>query len=183
MQTKNNNEKVPKKKEPNKAVAVIIFIGLIIFILYLSGVFKSEKEEPIAVVSTETDFKNAVKRIFGQPKGSESSGVVKIIYSESESAVHYNFYPVGLFKYENELGVELASEIRKLYEVGGKFNNITFQVNGLFQDKYGKSQWLRILSFEFTKSIYNRINWDNFLDQDLLKVVQNVKWFRREAIK
>ena len=43
MGTKNNNEKVPKKKEPNKAVAVIILIGLIIFVLYLSGVFKSER--------------------------------------------------------------------------------------------------------------------------------------------
>lgn len=182
MGTKNNVEQ-PKKKEANKAVAIIIFIGFIILVLYLSGVFKSEKEEPIAIVSTETDFKNAVKRIFGQPKGTESSGVAKIIYSESDSAIHYNFYPVGLFKYEDELGVELASKIRRLYEVGGKFNSIVFLIRGLFQDKYGKSQWLPILSLEFTRPIYNRINWDNFIKQDLLKVAKNVTWFRREAIK
>ena len=141
------------------------------------------KEEPIAPISTETDFKNAVKRIFGQPTGSESSGVGSIRYGEDNSVIHYMFYPVGFFKYEDELGVELASKIRKLYGVGGKFNNITFLIEGLFQDKYGKSQWLPILSFEFTKPIYNRINWQNFINQDLLKVAKNVTWFRKEAVK
>lgn len=158
----------------------ILMVGLAcLFLINCIG----KKEEPIAPISTATDFKSAVRRIFGQPTGSESSGVGRIQYGEDSSVVHYKFYPLGLSKYENELGIELASNIRKLYEVGGKFNSITFFIEGLFRDKYGKTKWLPIVSFEFTKPIYNRINWANFFEGDLLKVAKNITWFRKEAVR
>ena len=168
-----------KKKEPPKILTFIIVISVIIFILYLSGVFKSEKKLPLQPVSSESTFRRAVMEIFGTQRNHKSSGVGSIQYTETDVYIQYNFYPLGLFNYETELGVELVPKIRKLYKLSGKFDNIAFLIQGPFQDKYGNLTWKPVVSFEFSRETFNKINWENFLNQDLLKVSKNITWSRK----
>ena len=159
--------------------AKVLVLGFVCFVLIFCGVSK----EPVAPISNAAEFHDAVIKIFEGYQSGDESGVATVSYDKESSVINYDFFPLGMFKYEDELGVELATKIKRLYEIGGEFNSITFLIHGPFQDAYGKNQWKPILSFEFSKQIYNKINWDNFVSQDLLKVAQNVEWFRRGSVK
>jgi hypothetical protein len=148
-----------------------------LFCLFLIGCSLEEKD--ILPNTSAESFKAAVEDIFGLSKSELSSGIGRIQYSKDESVINYHFYPTGYFKFEDELGVDLAPKIKRLYEIGGEFDRITFLIKGYFEDKYGKGEWLPVLSFEFNKTIYYKVNWENFLKQNLLEVSENVKWFRR----
>ena len=122
----------------------------------------------------------SIKKIFGVAKKADDSGIVRIYYTETDCSIDYRFFPLGLFlKYEGELGVKLAPNIKKLYKTDDQIMNLSIDVISPFQDKYGNMTWELVVSFEFTRDIFNRINWSRFLESDLLKVAENVVWHRR----
>lgn len=182
------------KKRKTLWIILGSIFGLIL-ILIIIGIFAPELEkyereleakkakEASPPPSPETVFIKNMEKIFGKPKKIENSGVVSIQYGKTDSAMRYNFYPLGPFKHEDELGIHLAPKIKKLYETSEEFDSIVFVVHGPLQDSYGNIAWKPILSFEFDRSVYNRIVWEKFINQDLLKVAKNVEWFRRGAGK
>ncbi|GAI86733.1 unnamed protein product [marine sediment metagenome] len=123
--------------------------------------------------------KNSIKKIFGVAKKPDDSGIVRIYYTETHCSIDYRFFPLGLFlKYESELGVKLAPKIKKLYETDDQIMTLSIDVISPFQDKYGNITWGLVVSFGFTRGIFNRINWSRFLDNNLLKVAEDVTWYR-----
>ena len=129
---------------------------------------------------------DSIKKIFGVAKNADDSGIVWMVYAkplhvlDPDCIIRYRFYPLGLFlKYEGELGVKLTPKIKKLYNKHEEIKNIVIRIESPFVDKYGNIAWERVVSFEFSRNLFNRINWRNFSDQDLLKVVENVTWHRR----
>lgn len=88
----------------------------------------SLEEKKIHRITSAESFKAAVEDIFGLSKSEISSGIGHIQYSKDESIINYYFYPTGFFKFEDELGVDLAPKIKKLYEIGGEFDSITFLI-------------------------------------------------------
>ncbi|MBA7496916.1 hypothetical protein ES702_07525 [subsurface metagenome] len=120
-------------------------------------------------------FKDSIKKIFGVAKKPDDSGIVRIYYTETHCSIDYRFFPLGLFfEYEGELGVKLTQKIKKLYKTNDQIMTLSIDVISPFQDKYGNMTWELVVSFEFPRYVFNRINWDRFLDNNLLKVAENV---------
>lgn len=168
--------------------SITLVLVLFVVFLILWGVLTSppeeEKIEQVKQIekikpseTPEISFKKAVRKIFSTPKKEKDSGVTQIIYSKDQCVIHYNYFPLGFFKYEEELGNDLSSKIKKLYETES-IDKIYFLINGPFQDKYGNLSWKPIVAFDFDRELFNKINWKNFLNSDLLKVAKNVNWFR-----
>jgi len=152
-------------------LAIIIIAGLI----WISGLFKGKKAPEPSTLTLQA----SVMQIFGSPKGQDDSGVIKVIPGEKDCAIHYRFFPLGMFGFEKELGSDLAPKIKTFYQKDGRAENLTFLVLGPFDDAYGNRKWNPVVSFEFTREIYNRINWQNFLNSDLLSITDNIIWMRK----
>ncbi len=161
--------------KPKKILTSAIIIASVVFVLYLLGVFE-RKEAP----STPG---RSVWEILGRPDRTEDSGVVMVEYQQPDCIIHYNFYPHGKSKYEEELGLELAPKLKKLFEKDERIGNVFVTILGLFTDTYGNTGWKPVLYFEFARETFNNISWDRFIKKDFLEVVKNLKWFRKDILK
>jgi len=164
---------IRKKGNNVKIIGFLILMVLIFSIWVIIKLIPREKD------SLQISFEENVKKIFGVPTNQDDSGVTEVYYEEIDSAIHYHLYPSGLTSFKKEVGIKLASDIKKLYKKDNRAGNITFLILAPFQNKYGNTSWRPVLSFEFTRDLYTKINWDNFLKQDLLNVVRNLEWFRK----
>jgi hypothetical protein len=135
------------------------------------------KAEEMAKKET-AKVEDSIKKIFEAKKAGDS-GVVSIRYAKPNCTVHYDLFPLGLFKYEDELGMKLMPKIKKLYQKHAEIENVIILIRGPFQDRYGNMTWEPVVSFEFTRDVLNQINWSRFFNKDLLKVAENVVWHRK----
>lgn len=122
-----------------------------------------------------------VRQIFGRPEKIEDSGVIFVEYTQPDYVIHYNFYPPGKSKYEEELGNELTAKIKKLFESDENIGNAQITIFGLSTDTYGNYGWKPALYFEMDRETFNSIDWKNFRKKDLLEAVKNLKWFRKSS--
>jgi hypothetical protein len=164
---------MPKQTKPNKIIVSIIMAASVVLILCFFGVCKKDK----AVSSPKT----LVWEIFGRPDKIEDSGVVLVEYEQPECVIHYNFYPRGKSKYEEELGAELTSRLKKLFERDDNIGNAVITIFGPSTDTYGRYGWKPVLSFEFDRETFNSIDWSDFVKQNLLDAVKNLKWYRKSV--
>lgn len=139
---------------------------------------KTEKEE--ANKTTQEVHKiepqdRFVKHLGGYSKGNHDNGVIKISYEDNALFVDYRFYPVGISSIRKELGIQLASKIRKLYENESQIDTVIFNVYLPYQDKYGNEFWKPTAGFTMTRSIFDKINWNNFLTSNLLDIAEDVR--------
>lgn len=142
-----------------------------IFCLSLSDACK-KKEAPLTP-------EKLVRKIFGRPDKVEDSGVISVEYEKPNCVIHYNFYPPGKSKYEEELGAELTGKLKKLFESGKNIGNVEITIFGPHTDTYGNYGWKPTLSFEMDRETFNGIDWKNLRKQNLLEAVKNLKWFRK----
>ncbi len=154
-----------------------VVIGVAAMILSLSFCAESKKNE--APLTPE----NLVREIFGRPEKVEDSGVISVEYTKPDYVIHYSFYPPGKSKYEEELGGELTAKIKKLFESDENIGNVEITIFGLSTDSYGNYGWKPALSFEMDRDTYNNTDWKKLRKKDLLDVVKNLKWFRKEPNK
>jgi len=164
-------EDLGSKKNSNVGIGFLVILGLI-FLLWISGVFKSEKTP----LSETLSLQSSINQIFGVPKNGEDSGAIKVIPGQNICIIHYRYFPLGLFGFEKELGIELAPKIHEFYKTDNRAQNVKFIILGPFDDVYGKRKWDTVVSFEFTRGIYNRINWSIFSETNLLTVANSVTW-------
>ncbi len=120
----------------------------------------------------EDDIKDAL----GSPKDiNKDSGVTQVQKSSDGYNVTYNLYPLKGSNYNAELGIKLTQKIKKMYSDKIDVDKIQFTCNGPVEDKYGNITWKPIISFQVNRDIFEKINWDNFQDSNLINVVNDVK--------
>jgi len=120
-----------------------------------------------------------IKSIFGVPKSNNDNGIVQLQYSDQNALIHYRIFPLGaIMSYPEEIGVELASKIHKLFTENTQLNKMSIFVIFPFDDKYGNTTWKQYCSFEMTRTTHDKINWDNFASQNLLGVAENLQYYR-----
>jgi hypothetical protein len=168
---KNNSA---KKKSRNQAIyflALIIVGAIVVFILWKRGFIggKPSVQSPQQIIYS----------IFERPRDSNSSGITQATVSGDIVVIKYNFYPVGISSFQNELGIDLSDKIQIFFKNTSTYKEITILVNGPLEDKLGNMSWKPILSFKFTESLYYMTNWQNFKKQNLLDVAEDVTWFRK----
>jgi len=166
-------EKMAKRTKSNKITELIVILASVVLILCFFGICKKEK----AVSNPKT----LVWEIFGRPDKIEDSGVVLVEYEQPECVIHYNFYPRGKSKYEEELGAELTPRLKKLFERDENIGNAAITIFGPSTDTYGRYGWKPVLSFEFNRETFNSIDWSSFVKQNFLEVVKNLKWYRKSV--
>lgn len=72
------------------------------------------------------------------------------------------------------MALQLAPvQIKTLYDTNSSVDKCSFVHNIISQDDYGNSKKDVLFSYQFDRSTYNRINWDNFKSQNLVKVSKN----------
>lgn len=162
-----------KRTKPNKIIESITMVASVVLVLCFFGGCKKEKSVP--------NPKTLVWEIFGRPDKIEDSGVVLVEYEQPECVIHYNFYPRGKSKYKEELGAELTPRLKKLFKRDKNIENAVITIFGPFTDTYGRYGRKPVLSFEFGRETFNSIDWNDFVKQDLLEVVKNLRWYRKSV--
>lgn len=159
-----------KAKRP-KIIPLAISAAIVILCFSLFDACKKE-EAPLTP-------EKLVRQIFGRPEKVEDSGVISVEYEQPDCIIHYNFYPPGKSKYEEELGSELTAKIKKLFESDADIGNAQITIFGLSTDTYGNYGWKPTLYFEMDRETFNNTDWKNFRKQNLLETVKNLKWYRK----
>ena len=154
-----------------RIIPSVIIVVVVIFSLFLCDACKKE-DAPLTP-------ERLVRKIFGRPEKVEDSGVISVEYEQPNCVIHYNFYPPGKSKYEEELGEELTAKIKKLFESDENIGNVQITIFGLSTDSYGNYGWKPTLYFEMDRETYNSIDWKSLRKQNLLEAVKNLKWFRK----
>jgi len=179
-----------------------IFVGLIVLILTLSLLMVDCHNKDIAEVERQqaydltpegiaekverqaeldkkekAEIRESAYKYFGTKKASSSGLMGCSELAAGQWTLDYGFYPLGLFKYKTELGSNLAIDIKLMYKNHPKIKNFVIRVSSPFKDTYGKTTWKAVGSFEFSRGLYDRIDWSGFSDGDLLKVAENVNGF------
>jgi len=176
-----------------------LMAGLIVGVIIVRRSLISEKQGGVTGTSPKESFKelgpktqeerdSLLKRqrmsgilndVFGRPKGQYGSGMKSfdlVAHVEGSRrfflSIDYMFYPLGIFSYEKELGTELSSKIRKLYEVAPDVDIITIWILSPFKDDYGNITWKHSVCLKFDRILYNKINWKLFDDTKLLSICE-----------
>jgi hypothetical protein len=154
-------------------IHLILAVTILVSCLFLFDACKRE-EAPM----TPTKL---VREIFGRPEKVEDSGVISVEYNDPDYVIHYNFYPPGKATYEEELGEELTTKIKKLFASDKSIGNVEFTVFGLSTDAYGNTGWKPVLYFDLDKATVESEDWKILDKKELLGAVKNLKWFRKET--
>lgn len=156
-----------------KIIPLVIIVAVVIFCLFLCNACKKE-EAPLTP-------EKLVRKIFGRPEKVEDSGVISVEYEQPNCVIHYNFYPPGKSEYEEELGEELTTKIKKLFESDEGIGNVQITIFGLSTDTYGNYGWKPALYFEMDRETYNNTDWKKLRKKDLLEAVKNLKRLKKEG--
>lgn len=148
------------------AAAAAVLLTVVLFAIVGCG-SKPDTSSPEALLES----------VFPSPNDDKSSGMTQYKIDDFEAVIDYNFFPAGISSFDEELGVKLASKIKTFFEANNYFNKIKIVAHGPFDDGYGNYNWEPLISFEITRDIYEKINWDNFISQNLVKISQNVKFY------
>lgn len=154
-----------------KKILKWVGVGLIIFsslVIVGVGIISSIDNEP-------TLEANIAKHLGGYASDEEDSGVMKVTISDNDLLIDYAYYPVGITAISKEIGIELTSKIKTLYEKEYDVNKAIFNIYLPYDDRYGNITWKPTAGFTFTRSIYEKINWDNFSASDLLNIAEDVR--------
>lgn len=104
----------------------------------------------------------------------EVSGAVSISNKNNMYVVDYNFLPIKNDDIKQEIGYLFSSKIAQIYKSDSGVDRMRFVVNLPVVDKLGNLTWTTYLSFDFTRAIDNKINWDNFDGGNLVDAADNV---------
>ncbi len=77
--------------------------------------------------------------------------------------------------YEEELGEDLTSKIKKLFESDENTGNLQLTIFGPSTDAYGNYGWKPTLSFEIDRKTFDSIDWKSLHKKHLLEAAKNLK--------
>jgi hypothetical protein len=112
--------------------------------------------------------------IFGQAEGN-NPGAHAVFETSSGVTIVYYFRPSELTRFDQEIGPDLAPKIQELYKEFSGLDRVVFDV---YLPGPEDKSWRSYVSFELTRRIVDETNWTDFLSEDFLKVVQNLKYIQ-----
>ncbi|MCK9327260.1 MAG: hypothetical protein M0P69_17340 [Bacteroidales bacterium] len=148
---------------------ILVLLLAVLFSIALSGCSGESKS-----ATPET----SAYKIFKEAKN-DNDGIVNVAFFEKQETmparmnITYQYYPLGK-DLKREIGVNMASKIKKLYETVPEIDETVFTIQLPYQDKYGNTTWKKSIQFTFTRDIYEKVNWDDFTDNRLLDIAENI---------
>lgn len=144
----------------------LLVVVMVLIIISVAGCSKTPQE--------------VVYDALGKWKGKDDSGVSKIILNDDTVEIQYCLFPLGmLVSADEEIGVDLAAGIKKIYSKLDDISNMKVTVYFPYDDSYGARTWKEYVSFEASRNLIERkINWDNFSRRDFIKVVEGLQRYR-----
>jgi hypothetical protein len=87
----------------------------------------------------------------------------------------------AVFKEPNTLSMAFLFQMippatKSVYDENATANNCSFEQTITILDDYGNDKTVPALSYTFTRAIYSKINWDNFPNQNMVKVAPGFRF-------
>lgn len=133
-----------------------------------------------------TDAESIVLKVFdGKVEDDDSSGVVSMQHTpqikipDEEpipplTVIDYRYYPVGVGSLEAEVGSSLAKKLQELYQSSPEFDQIRLSLYLPFTDDYGNITWNHAALVVISRATYEKINWENFIGENLWDIADEV---------
>lgn len=122
------------------------------------------------------DLAQQVLATIGTAPNDESSGAVSAkLEGKGRVLLGYRHYPLKAENIDREIGAILTSKLRRAFEKHPDLQAVTVNVYAPYQDQYGNVTWEKYVTFTFDRELYGKINWDNFVHQNLLNVVKDLQ--------
>ena len=123
--------------------------------------------------SKETSIEEAVSEVFGKPYPN-GTGLASVVVESGVLIIEANLQPTRTTTIEEQVGFLFGSRLKRLYDTVKEVDQVKAKVNLSYSDQYGNITWKPGVSFEFSRAIYQKINWNEFNVYNLLKVAENV---------
>ncbi len=132
------------------------------------------------------DAESIVLKVFnGKVEDDNSSGVVSMQHTPQTEipneepipsliVIDYRYYPAGVGSLEAEVGSSLASKFQELYQSSTEFDQVRLTLRLPFSDDYGNVSWNHAALIVMSRTTYEKINWDNFVGENLWSVADEV---------
>jgi hypothetical protein len=143
---------------------------------------KAETPKP-ETDSTKSDFKNVLGEIFGIHEKIDDSGVEvdSVLHAGFACSFDYYFNAPSLENMKAKVGLELTPKIKTLFEKETVLTSMRLSIYVPQRDMDGNiTNWSSGLGFTFTRDIYDQINRDDYEDNTLLDVVDDLSWHNKE---
>lgn len=153
------------------SLACLFAAGLLI--VSFGTACKAEKEElaePNEKLAMSTDM---LTPFLGTGEGS-TSGVLDSTYDETGLKVSYYLFVEDTSTFASAIGADLAPKLKELYAKYDNIDRAEFTIN---VPADAEPAWRPYASFVVTRKIMNETDWTNLLDEDFLKVVEDLKYF------
>jgi len=151
--------------------ATLVALMVVLIMASLAGC-----SDPAGSSAASGDLAQQVVASLGKQEGDESSGAVSAkLVEDGHVRVVYRFYPLGAFGLKKELGVHLTPKLRDLFRDNPDLDRLDVEVQLPYDDDYGNITWEKAMSFTFDRQLFEKINWDNFTPQNLLRVVKDLR--------
>lgn len=111
------------------------------------------------------------------PARKDGSGVTSATLKDNKLTVALNFFPVSansVKEAEGEIGILVGSAIKQAFEASKELESVWLSVMLPYNDDYGRTTWKAHCSFRVSRSLYDKINWDNFDKSTLLNLVEDL---------
>jgi hypothetical protein len=116
------------------------------------------------------------------PRGKKGSGFLRLEGSKPRHTIDYQYYPVGIIDAKREIGRKLAYKIRNMYDAADYFESVRFRIHLPYEDPNrpdGEPIWAPAFEFTVTRTIFDRIDWDDFNTNELVSMSRNVRDLKR----
>ena len=74
-------------------------------------------------------------------------------------------------------------ELNTIYSGDKSVNNLHLVTFSAIPDAYGNSERRELFSFDFTRAIFSKVNWDNFHPYNLTKIAPNFKFSPAKKVR
>lgn len=166
-----------------------VIIGLSICVVVLAtalGIVLTHKKAD-TTVRIDQDFYDSIykiftanERVYTLKEFKEKIAPMGITKADSDVVVLLYYRPPQSGKLEENISNDLSPKIKKFfdsYEKNEFIQKLICSVRIPYEDSYGNKVWRPVLSFEFDKDTYKKINWKKFEATELFKYAQNIHWY------
>lgn len=145
-------------------IAAVILIGIWGFHYASTNPDKSGATIAAITVLEPSDIKAIIEA--GRDKNSTDISII-------DNVVEIKYYS-NTIEIPSVLSITLMPKIKSLYEKYPPLKNCKFHIIELTQDKYGHQSWKQQYSFEFSRNLYNKIDWNHIDPMTLPNIAENV---------
>lgn len=159
---------------------------LVVIVCLLLAIAAGCSEPPAENKENSAGAEPVVLKVFGgEVKDDEKGGIVSVNHvpqievPDEEpipplTIIEYRYYPVGIGSLGAEVGSSLGRKFQELYKSSPEFDQVRLTLYLPFSDDYGNIAWEHAALIVMSRATYEKINWDNFIGENLWKVADEV---------